>query len=148
MAGNEVFAAQRVQEVLAFIDQHLGERLTLPDMAQVLAINSYHFAHVFKQATGLAPHQYIIRRRLARAKQLLADTELPIAEVALAVGCANQSHFSAQFHRATGMTPLNYRLRNRRRHQAGTASFRYTASRAARNIVHAGRQSSDFETGG
>src|SRR4051812_11781856 len=71
MADNEVFAAQRVQEVLAFIDQHLGERLTLPAMAQVLAINSYHFAHVFKQATGLAPHQYVIQRRLVRAKELL-----------------------------------------------------------------------------
>ncbi len=141
MAGNEVFAVQRVQEVLAFIDRNLGERLTLPDMAGVLAINSYHFAHVFKQATGLAPHQYVIRRRLVRAKQLLDGTELPIAEVALAVGCANQSHFSALFHRATGMTPLNYRLRNSRRHSATTASFRYTALGRARNIAGIGRRS-------
>jgi AraC-like DNA-binding protein len=148
MADNEVFAAQRVQEVLAFIDQNLGERLTLPDMAQVLAINSYHFAHVFKQATGLAPHQYLIRRRLARAKQLLAGTALPIAEVALAVGCANQSHFSALFRRAAGMTPLNYRLRNCRRLRAGTASFRYTAPGTARNIAWIACRSSDFETGG
>ena len=148
MADNGVCAAQRVQEVLAFIDRNLGERLTLPEMAQVLAINSYHFAHVFKQATGLAPHQYVIRRRLARAKQLLEGTKLPIAEVALAVGCANQSHFSALFHRATGMTPLNYRIRNSRRHEGPTASFRYTAPGAGRSIAGTGRQSPDFETGG
>ena len=115
MAETDVSAAQRVQDVIRFIDRNLGERLTLVEMAAALGLNPYHFAHVFKQATRLAPHQYVIRRRLARAKQLLGTTDLPIAEVALVVGCANQSHFSALFHRATGMTPLTYRIQNRPR---------------------------------
>ena len=115
MAETAVSTAQRMQDVIRFIDRNLGEPLTLVKMAAALKLNPYHFAHVFKQATGLAPRQYVIQRRLARAKQLLQTTDLPIAEVALAVGCANQSHFSALFHRATGMTPLTYRMRTRPR---------------------------------
>jgi AraC family transcriptional regulator len=83
--------------------------LTLPLIAGLLDMSPFHFAHVFKHATGVAPHQYVIRRRVERAKQLLAATDLPIADIALAVGCANQSHFSALFHRVTGRTPQAYR---------------------------------------
>lgn len=133
--------AQRVQDVIRFIDRNLGERLTLVEMATVLELNPYHFAHVFKQATGLAPHQYVIQRRLARAKQLLGTTNLPIAEVALAVGCANQSHFSALFHRATGMTPLAYRIRNKAAVDVATASLRYTAREAAGKLAESGESS-------
>ena len=73
-------------------------------------MSPFHLAHVFKEAMGVAPHQYVVRRRVERAKELLADTDLPIAEIALKVGCASQSHFSALFHRVTGLTPQNYRL--------------------------------------
>lgn len=74
-------------------------------------MSPYHFVRMFKRWVGLAPHQYVIRRRLERGKELLKGTDLPIAEIALAVGCANQSHFSALFRRATGMTPMSYRQR-------------------------------------
>ena len=113
MVKADVSAAQRMTRLVRHIDRNLGERLTLAEMAAVLQLNPYHFAHVFKQATGLAPHQYLVRRRVARAKHFLETTALPIAEIALVVGCANQSHFSALFHRATGMTPLAYRMRNK-----------------------------------
>ena len=113
MAEADVSAAHRMRRLMRFIDHNLGERLTLVELAAVLQLSPYHFAHIFKRATGLAPHQYLIERRLARAKHFLETTDLPIAEVALAVGCANQSHFSALFNRATGMTPLTYRVRHR-----------------------------------
>lgn len=99
----------RLPEALAYIDAHLGERLTLPSIAGTVGSSAYHFAHAFKRSVGIAPHQYVMQRRLDRAKELLENTDLPIAEVALAVGCANQSHFSALFHKATGVTPLSYR---------------------------------------
>ena len=98
-----------MQQALAVIDAHLGERLTLPAIAGLLDTSPFHFAHAFKQGTGVAPHQYVIRRRIERAKELLAATDLPLAEIALAVGCASQSHFSALFHRVTGLTPQTYR---------------------------------------
>jgi len=88
----------------------LDERLTLPLIAGLVRMSPFHLAHIFKEAMGVPPHQYVIQRRVERAKQLLAATDLPIAEIALAVGCASQSHFSALFHRAAGITPQSYRL--------------------------------------
>ena len=98
-----------IQQALAFIESHLDDDLTLPHIAEALRVSPHHFAHVFRLAVGVAPHQYVIRRRVERAKELLDTTDLPIVEVALAVGCANQSHFSALFHRVTGLTPHSYR---------------------------------------
>jgi len=100
-----------VRAVLEFIDAHLGERLTLVRMAGEAKLNPYHFAHMFKHVTGVAPHQYIMQRRLERAKLLLAQTNLPIVEIATELGYASQSHFSELFRRATGITPMSYRLR-------------------------------------
>ena len=98
-----------IEQALAFIENRLDDDLTLPHIAEALGVSPHHFAHVFKLAVGVAPHQYVIRRRVERAKALLDTTDLPIVEVALAVGCANQSHFSALFHRVTGLTPHCYR---------------------------------------
>lgn len=102
-------APGKVRRTLEFIDENLGEPLTLQRITDAAAMSPYHFARLFKRATGRAPHQYIIERRLERAKEMLRGTKAPIADIALAVGCANQSHFSALFHRATGMTPLVFR---------------------------------------
>ena len=102
-------AGHGVERALAFIEAHLGERLTLPAIAHDLGVNPYHFAHLFKRSLGIAPHQYVMRRRVERAKVLLAQTHLPIADIAFALGFANQSHFSALFRRATGLTPHAYR---------------------------------------
>jgi AraC family transcriptional regulator len=99
----------QVLQALAFIDQNLSDRLTLSDIAASLSLSPCHFAHLFRRMTGLTPHQYVMQRRMGRARGLLAGTDLPIAHVALVVGCANQSHFSAMFRRVTGTTPLNYR---------------------------------------
>ena len=106
-----ITAPRKVQRALALIDRRLDERISLQQMAHVAGTSPHCFARLFKRSIGVAPHQYVIRRRLERAKELLEETPLSIAEVALAVGCANQSHFSALFHKATGVTPLGYRLR-------------------------------------
>ena len=103
----------RVQRAISFIDGHLDDDLSLPQIAEALGISPHHFAHVFRTTVGVAPHQYVIRRRVERAKQLLQTTDLPIVEIALVVGCANQSHFSALFHRHTGLTPHAYRAARR-----------------------------------
>jgi AraC family transcriptional regulator len=99
-----------LRQALKFIDAHLGERLTLARIADEARLSPYHFAHIFKRFTGVAPHQYVMQRRLERAKQLLAGSDTPIAEIAAELGYASQSHFSEAFHHATGITPLTYRL--------------------------------------
>jgi len=100
---------RNVRLALEFIDANLSEPLSLARIAGEVGMSTYHFARVFKQTVGVAPHQHVIQQRLDRAKRMLAHSKVPIAEIALAVGCANQSHFSALFHRATGTTPLAYR---------------------------------------
>jgi methylphosphotriester-DNA--protein-cysteine methyltransferase len=75
------------------------------------ALNPYHFARQFKAATGLPPHQYVIRRRVERAKELLqAGTDLSLAEVALHAGFSDQSQFCHHFKRLVGVTPGRFRM--------------------------------------
>ena len=73
-------------------------------------MSPYHFARLFKQATGVSPRQFVIRRRIEAAKILLAARRLSIGEVALAVGFCSQSHFTTSFRRSTGITPGHYRI--------------------------------------
>jgi AraC family transcriptional regulator len=73
-------------------------------------LSAYHFARQFKAATGLPPHQYVILRRVERAKQLLqAGTDLPLAEVATCAGFSDQSQFTHHFKRLVGVTPGQFR---------------------------------------
>jgi AraC family transcriptional regulator len=79
-------------------------------MAAVVGLNPYHFARQLKGATGLPPHQYVIDRRVERARLLLhAGTDLSLAEVALRAGFSDQSQFSRHFKRLVGVTPGQFR---------------------------------------
>ena len=99
----------KLQRTLAYIHAHLEQALSLPTLAVVAQMSPTHFAHLFKHATGLAPHQYVSRCRIERAKRLLADTDLPLIEIGPQVGCADQSHFTALFRKHVSMTPKAYR---------------------------------------
>ena len=80
-------------------------------MAAVAHVSTYHFARQFKAATGLPPHQYVIARRVERARQLLqAGTDLSLAEVAARAGFSDQSQFSCHFKRLVGVTPGQFRM--------------------------------------
>ena len=76
-----------------------------------LSVN--HFARAFRQSTGLAPHAYLVQRRIERAERLLSRTDLPLSEIALAVGFADHSHFARHFRRLTGATPSVARWQQR-----------------------------------
>ena len=104
--GLPIYKLRRATE---FIEDNLREDLTLDRISEALTMSPGHFAHVFKQTTGLAPHHYVVERRIDRAKELLRKTDLPIAEIAHRVGFRNQSHFSFAFRRAAGMTPREFR---------------------------------------
>jgi AraC family transcriptional regulator len=100
---------RKLKRVLEYIDGNLRDDMTLPDLAKLVAMSPGHFAHMFRQTTGLPPHQFVLERRMERAKGLLRDTDLLITEIAQQVGCASHSHLSAMFHRDTGLTPSEYR---------------------------------------
>jgi AraC family transcriptional regulator len=100
----------RLRAVVEYVEGHLDAGLSLEQLAAVARLSVYHFARQFKAATGLPPHQFVILRRVERAKQLLqAGTDLSLAEVALHVGFSDQSQFSRHFKRVVGVTPGRFR---------------------------------------
>lgn len=99
----------RLNRVLAYIDENIGETISLTDLARVSGLSRMYFAAGFRAATGLRPHDYVLQRRIARAKVLLAQSEEPLVNVALDVGFQNQSHFTTVFKRIAGTTPGRWR---------------------------------------
>jgi AraC family transcriptional regulator len=106
-------APHRLQRVLALIEERLGEAVQVRDLAAAVHMSPYHFARMFKQSTGQPPHLYITWQRMDRAKELLAQSALPLAEIASRVGYQTQAHFTGVFHARVGITPRAYRLRCR-----------------------------------
>jgi AraC family transcriptional regulator len=104
----------RLRAVVEYIEEHLHGCPSLAQMAAVVGLNPYHFARQFKAATGLPPHQYVIARRVERAKQLLqAGTAVSLAEVSLGAGFSDQSQFTRHFKRLVGVTPGQFRMPSR-----------------------------------
>jgi AraC-like DNA-binding protein len=114
--GSGGLSPHTLQRTLAYIQAHLAQALSLAELAAVGQTSRAHFARMFKQATGLAPHQYVIRCRMAEAQRLLAQTDLPLSEVALQVGCVDHSHFTALFRAHVTLTPTAYRDKTRSEH--------------------------------
>jgi AraC family transcriptional regulator len=101
----------RLRAVVEYIEEHLDASPSLEQLAAVARLSAYHFARQFKRATGLPPHQYVILRRVERAKQLLqAGTELSLVEVALHAGFSGQSVLCLHFKRLVGVTPRQFRM--------------------------------------
>ncbi len=96
---------QQLKQVTDYINEHLDQNLSLAELAAIIQLSAYHFARLFKQSTGVSPHQYLIRCRVERAKQLLQKGDLAIAQVAQTVGFASQAHLNYHFKRLEGMTP-------------------------------------------
>lgn len=90
-----------------FIDQRLD--VSMSELADECGLSVAHFGRAFKRSTGLAPHQWQLRRRIKRAQVLLAGSALSIAEIALKCGFSSQSHFNVAFKENTGITPGNWR---------------------------------------
>lgn len=87
------------------IEMHLAGELTLAELGRIAQYSPFHLARLFRAATGQSLHQYIIARRLARARHLVESTDLPLKDIALEVGFSDQSHFSNHYRRAFGHTP-------------------------------------------
>ena len=102
-------APWRLKRTIAYIEEMVGEHITLDDLAEHAGLSRMHFAAQFKRATGLSPHAFLQEKRLELAKTLLAEGELPLVQIAFAVGFGSQAHFTAVFHKAVGTTPGRWR---------------------------------------
>lgn len=98
-----------VHLAIQHVHEHLDSELTIRGLAARTGVGTTHFSQVFREATGVTPHQYILRARIERACELLRMTSLSIAEVSGSVGFAGQAHFCTAFGRQTGVTPSAYR---------------------------------------
>lgn len=99
----------RLRNVLGWIEANLAESFGLAEMAGSVCLSPYHFSRAFKGATGQTPRAYVTARRIEKAKECLADHDLPLAQIAHICGFADQSHFTALFGRHAGMTPGAWR---------------------------------------
>lgn len=95
----------KLHQVTDHINDCLNRELSLTEIASTVQMSPFHFARLFKQSTGLAPHQFVIRCRVERAKELLMQGKMAIADIAVEVGFANQSHLTRHFKRIVGVTP-------------------------------------------
>ena len=103
-------AMRRVRE---FIQEHLEENVSIQALANIAGLSMYHFARAFKQSEGMTPHEYLLRRRVERTMALLADSDLMIAEIAIAVGFSDPSHCARRFRERVGVSPRDYRWSTR-----------------------------------
>jgi AraC family transcriptional regulator len=98
-----------LRRLVEYIQANLAQNLTLLEMATVVNLSTSHLNRLFKQSQGISLYQFVIRCRIERAKQLLKQPQLTIAEIATQVGFADQSHLTHHFKRHLGVTPKTFR---------------------------------------
>lgn len=131
----------RLRKVMAYIDASLGERLDVATLAAVAGMSPGYFTAMFKRATGLTPHETVIRRRVTRSQELLADESLTIAAIGYQLGFSSHAHFCTAFRRRVGLSPTAWRARHRDRavnHRGNSTFFRNTTSSSQDSESHDG----------
>jgi AraC family transcriptional regulator len=121
-----------LRRAIRFVNENLDTKLKWDEIAATVGMDPFTFGRGFKLATGMTPHQYIIRCRLRRAMKLLAREALTLADIALEVGCSCQSHLTTLFRKHLGTTPGAFRL-SAREGQRRPAQISSVSSRNAPN---------------
>jgi len=99
----------KMRRLVEFIEENLEGDLSLHALAAEVEISPLYLARAFRAAVGQSPHQYVLTRRIERARELLRNTDLPVVDVALAAGFSSQSHLAHWFLRHVGVSPAAYR---------------------------------------
>lgn len=105
------FSAFRLHTIMNGIQQRPEDEHSLESLAGQAGVTPSHFCRIFKQATGVSPHQYVMRAKLNRAQELLTQSSATLAAIAEALGFTSQSHFTRAFRQFTGETPSDFRRR-------------------------------------
>ena len=102
-------APKQVRAVQCYVGDHLDGRIALAELAAAAGLSPFHFLRAFKRSVGLTPGQYVLDRRMERARTLLKSGAMSVAEVGLCVGFAHASHFTRAFRRSAGVSPSVFR---------------------------------------
>lgn len=116
--------SRKLARVLGYIEENLSGPLGYDVLCQIGALSRSRFGLAFRESMGMTPHRYIVMRRVEKAKFLLIETEMPVAEVAISVGFSSQSHLSSCFRSLTGTTPSHYRRHGCPGHSDGESKMR------------------------
>ncbi|MBE9604704.1 helix-turn-helix transcriptional regulator [Acetobacteraceae bacterium H6797] len=100
--------ARMVERVTGYMEENIEASLSLNDLARVAEVSRFHFLRLFKRATGTSPMAYLEQARLRRAQEMIRGGALPLAEIALRSGFADQSHFTRRFKNQLGCTPMEF----------------------------------------
>lgn len=106
-------SAAQVQRLDEWIHIHLDQDISLPQLAELVGFSPAHFVRLFRNTVGYAPYHHVLRSRLAKARQQLLTSDLPIAAIAIEAGFSSQSHLTTAFRRAYEVTPAQARRRKR-----------------------------------
>ncbi len=87
----------------------LGEKISVPQLAQACALSRSHFSRAFKRSTGMSPQDWIHRQRIAQAKRLIQESDMTLTQISAECGFCDQAHFSRTFTRAEGVNPMEWR---------------------------------------
>jgi len=107
-------APRQLRRVTEYVIEHLAEAVRLRELSAIVGLSQSQFGRAFKASTGLAPHQWQLNARITKAQELLLSGALPLSEVALVTGFAEQSHFTRVFKSVTGTSPAAWRREHRR----------------------------------
>lgn len=99
----------KLKQVTEYINDNLDQDLSLAELSQIADLSQFHFSRSFRETTGLPPRKFLMKRRVEKAKRLLAESDLPIVEVGFQTGFKTQSHFTSLFRRLTNVTPRVWR---------------------------------------
>jgi AraC-like DNA-binding protein len=99
-------------KVRAYIEEHLGARISVEILADLVSLSESHFCRAFKESFGETPHAHIVRQRVGQARRLMLTTAEPLSHIALKCGFADQAHLTKSFRRAVGETPSAWRRVN------------------------------------
>ena len=102
----------KLKQALNYINDNLDCSIKLIEIAQLLDISEYYFCHLFKESTGVSPYKYVIQQRVAKAKNLIKNSQLSLADIAYECGFSSQSQMTQHFRKCVGVTPRVYRLRS------------------------------------
>jgi AraC family transcriptional regulator len=105
-------ATWQARRTLAYIDANLASKMEISDLASVVALSRSHFSRAFKHSFGLSPMEYVVMRRVERAKAMITSTRETLTEVALACGFADQAHLNRRFRNIVGESPGRWRRSN------------------------------------
>ncbi len=103
----------RIKETVNYINENINNRIELNEVAALTNWQVTHFIRIFTKHMGITPYQYILRRKIEKAKALLEETNMPASDIAFELGFESYSNFCSAFKKNTGKTPDNYRKKTR-----------------------------------